>query len=99
MAKAKVRILRVIFKKLRKIKHHESVAFAYTQILDCLCDDFFKLPSTGIEQDNIDQIIGNFSQYPAGFELHRGLERRQQMLKNQVQMEEKLLNRCTEESH
>ncbi|UMM29537.1 hypothetical protein L5515_011846 [Caenorhabditis briggsae] len=60
--------------------------------LDSPWDDFFKkrdplkLPSTGIEQENIEHIIGKFGSYPEGFNLHRGLERtlkgRQQMLKD-----------------
>ncbi|ETN77778.1 oxoglutarate dehydrogenase (succinyl-transferring), E1 component [Necator americanus] len=60
--------------------------------LDSPWDDFFKrrdplkLVSTGIEEDNINQIIEKFGSYPEGFHLHRGLERilkaRKQMLKD-----------------
>ncbi|PAV80648.1 hypothetical protein WR25_22871 isoform B [Diploscapter pachys] len=60
--------------------------------LDSPWDDFFKkrdplkIPSTGIEMDNTDQIIDKFSSYPEGFNLHKGLERtlkgRKQMLKD-----------------
>ncbi|KHJ74793.1 putative oxoglutarate dehydrogenase, E1 component, partial [Oesophagostomum dentatum] len=60
--------------------------------LDSPWDDFFKrrdplkLVSTGIDEDNIKQIIEKFGSYPEGFHLHRGLERilkaRKQMLKD-----------------
>ncbi|WKY03571.1 hypothetical protein Q1695_004935 [Nippostrongylus brasiliensis] len=57
--------------------------------LDSPWDDFFKhrdplkLVSTGIDEDNISQIISKFSSYPEGFHLHRGLER---ILKGRMQM-------------
>ncbi|CAI4227877.1 unnamed protein product [Auanema sp. JU1783] len=49
--------------------------------LDSPWDDFFKkrdplkLPSTGIEREEIEAIIEKFSSVPDGFNLHRGLER------------------------
>ncbi|KAI6203680.1 hypothetical protein M3Y94_00584500 [Aphelenchoides besseyi] len=60
--------------------------------LDSPWDDFFrnrdptKLLATGIERENIEQVIDKFSSVPDGFHLHRGLERtlkgRKQMLQD-----------------
>uniref|UniRef100_A0A914MB68 2-oxoglutarate dehydrogenase, mitochondrial n=1 Tax=Meloidogyne incognita TaxID=6306 RepID=A0A914MB68_MELIC len=49
--------------------------------LDSPWDDFFRdknpfyVPPTGIDKENLEQIVMKFSQIPEGFNLHRGLER------------------------
>lgn len=49
--------------------------------LDSPWDDFFrnkdpsKLLPTGVEKDNIAQIVDKFSSVPEGFHIHRGLEK------------------------
>lgn len=49
--------------------------------LDSPWDDFFRdknpfyVPPTGIDRDNLEQVVMKFSQIPEGFNLHRGLER------------------------
>uniref|UniRef100_A0A0N5B9H5 2-oxoglutarate dehydrogenase, mitochondrial n=1 Tax=Strongyloides papillosus TaxID=174720 RepID=A0A0N5B9H5_STREA len=77
-------ILETAYEEAQKITH-----VRHRDWLDSPWDDFFKgknanlIPSTGVNQSDIDKVMAKFCSVPEGFNLHKGLDR---TLKGRLQM-------------